>query len=338
MSRLMIYGAAGYTGRMAAARAKAAGLDVVLAGRDEVPLRALATVLGVEYRVFPLDIVTDVERGLHGVTVLLNCAGPFVHTAAPLLAACLRTGTHYLDIAAELVSYELAAALDPDAVKAGVMLMPGSGGSVAMLGSLATRAMKQIERPRSLRIALHVTGAMSRGSATSASEQITAHCLMRRGGELVGRDPRELRDFDFGNGASSCFPVTLPDLITIARQSGVADIETYVHVSGIAFPDGGSEALPDGPTDQERAENRYHAAVEVMDADGSTAYAVLDTVNGYSFTPLAAIEAARRVLAGEVRAGFQTPVDIFGSGFAESIADTRITLQGARVATHSKES
>lgn len=332
MSKLMIYGAPGYTGRMAATRAKEAGLDVVLAGRDEAPLRALATALGVEYRVFPLDTVTDVERGLHGIAVLLNCAGPFVHTAAPLMAACLRTGTHYLDIAAELVSYELAAALDQDAVKAGVMLMPGSGGSVAMLGSLAARAMEQVERPTSLRIALHVAGAMSRGSATSASQQITAHCLMRRGGELVPRDPGELRDFDFGNGASSCFPVTLPDLITIARQSGVADIETYVHVSGPAFPEEGIEALPDGPSDQERADNRYHAAVEVMDADGSTAYAVLDTVNGYTFTPLAAIEAARRVLAGEVRAGFQTPVDIFGSGFAESIADTRITLQGARVA------
>lgn len=332
MNKLMIYGAPGYTGRMAAARAKEAGLDVVLAGRDEAPLRALAAVLGVEYRAFSLDTATDVERGLHGITVLLNCAGPFVHTAAPLMAACLRTGTHYLDIAAELVSYELAEALDQDAVKAGVMLMPGSGGSVAMLGSLAARAMEQVARPTSLRIALHVSGAMSRGSAISASQQITAQCLMRRDGELVGRNPSELRDFDFGNGASSCFPVTLPDLITIARQSGVVDIETYVHVSGTAFPDGGIEALPDGPTDQERADNRYHAAVELIDADGSTTHAVLETVNGYSFTPLAAIEAARRVLAGEVRAGFQTPVDIFGSGFAESIADTRITLQGARLA------
>jgi hypothetical protein len=31
------------------------------------------------------------------------------------------------------------------------------------------------------------------------------------------------------------------------------------------------------------------------------------------------------VLADEVRAGFQTPVGVFGSGFAETIADTSIT-------------
>ena len=36
-------------------------------------------------------------------------------------------------------------------------------------------------------------------------------------------------------------------------------------------------------------------------------------------------EAARRVLAGEFRAGFQTPATLFGSSFATTIADTRIT-------------
>ncbi|TIO52670.1 MAG: hypothetical protein E5X78_11665 [Mesorhizobium sp.] len=35
-------------------------------------------------------------------------------------------------------------------------------------------------------------------------------------------------------------------------------------------------------------------------------------------------EAARHVLAGEVRPGFQTPGGLFGNGFAETIADTRI--------------
>ncbi len=64
----------------------------------------------------------------------------------------------------------------------------------------------------------------------------------------------------------------------------------------------------------------------MVGTDGAITRAVLDTVNGYSFTPLAAIVAARRVLAGEARPGFQTPVGVLGSGFAETIADTRITF------------
>jgi hypothetical protein len=39
---------------------------------------------------------------------------------------------------------------------------------------------------------------------------------------------------------------------------------------------------------------------------------------------MAAAEAGRRVLAGEARAGFQTPAALFGNGFAQTIADTII--------------
>jgi short subunit dehydrogenase-like uncharacterized protein len=35
MKTLMIYGAAGYTGRMATEHAKAAGLNIIVAGRSE---------------------------------------------------------------------------------------------------------------------------------------------------------------------------------------------------------------------------------------------------------------------------------------------------------------
>jgi short subunit dehydrogenase-like uncharacterized protein len=58
--------------------------------------------------------------------------------------------------------------------------------------------------------------------------------------------------------------------------------------------------------------------------DGTVVRSTLDTVNGYTFTTLAAAEAARRVIGGEARPGFQTPAGLFGDGFAETIADTTI--------------
>ena len=42
------------------------------------------------------------------------------------------------------------------------------------------------------------------------------------------------------------------------------------------------------------------------------------TVNGYSFTALAAAEAVRRVLGGEMHPGFQTSAGLFGAGFADT--------------------
>lgn len=65
--------------------------------------------------------------------------------------------------------------------------------------------------------------------------------------------------------------------------------------------------------------------VEVTGVDGAIARSVIETVNGYSYTPLAAVEAARRVLSGERRQGFATPAQIFGGGFALSIDGTVIT-------------
>jgi short subunit dehydrogenase-like uncharacterized protein len=326
MNRLMIYGATGYTGRMAAIHARAAGLDLILAGRDETRLAELGRSLGMEHRVFTLDHDAAIDAALQDVAVLLNCAGPFQRTADPLMRGVIRRGTHYLDIAAELDSYRLAEAYDAQAQSTGVMLLPGSGGSVAMLGSLAGRAAERVGRPHTIRVALHVAGAMSRGSAISAAENLTGECLERVDGALRIREPGATQGFNFGSGPVPCFPVTLPDLMTLWKALQAPNIGTFVHVSGNAFPTGELTALPDGPSAEERDANRYQAAVEVTGTGGETVRAILDTVNGYSFTPIAAAEAARRVLAGEARPGFQTTTELFGNGFAETIANTTIRI------------
>lgn len=324
MNKLMIYGATGYTGRMAAERAAASGTPLVLAGRNAAALVSLAASLGVEYRVFPLDDIAEIDRSLRGVGALLNCAGPFARTADVLMRACIRNGVHYLDVAAELDGYRLAEVLDLEAKAAGVMLLPGSGGSVAMLGCLAGHTVARTSNPSSIRVAMHVSGGLSRGSAVSAMGSVTSETLARVDGTLVARSAGAIRKLDFGMGPVNCFQVTLPDLITIWRSTGIPDIEAFVHVTGDGFPQGDLSALPDGPSDQERLANRYQAVAEVTRADGDVVRSILDTVNGYTFTATAAAEAGRRVLAGEDRRGFQTPALLFGNGFAETISDTTI--------------
>lgn len=156
MSKLLIYGATGYTGRMVAAQAKVAGLDFEVAGRDATSVAALARQLSVPYRTFAADAQT--AQALSGVTVLLNCAGPFVMTAEPLMRACIEAGVDYLDITAEINVYRLAERLGEDA---GVMLLPGVGWDVVPTDCLALHVARRVEHPQSLRIALQVAGSMS---------------------------------------------------------------------------------------------------------------------------------------------------------------------------------
>jgi short subunit dehydrogenase-like uncharacterized protein len=327
MPALLIYGATGYTGRLATQHAKQVGLEIVVGGRSET-IKAFASELDLPYRLFDLKDLKHIDSALTGVTVLLNCAGPFHRTAEPLITACIRNKVHYLDVAAELDSYKLAEKHDAQAKAANVMLLPGCGGSVAMLGCLAGHAVARLNNtaPTRIDISLYVAGSMSRGSAISASENLTAECLQVVDGELAPQEATNTIQLDFDNGAGlvTNYPVTLPDLITLRRSTKVPNIRTFVHAAGDAFPTGDLAALPDGPTAEQRAAAPYHAAVVVTGADGSVARSVLHTVNGYTFTGKASVEGAGRVLAGAVKAGFRTPAEVFGSQFVEVVEGSSI--------------
>lgn len=250
MPTLLIYGATGYTGRLASAHARELGLDFAIAGRNAVTLQVLGTALQTPYRVFDIAQAQSLDHALADIDILLNCAGPFMRTADPLMIACIRQNVHYLDIAAELDSYELAEKYHDQAVQAGIMLLPGCGGSVAMLGCLAGYAISALsleqggseaaQRVASVDIALQVTGSMSRGSLASAAENISGRCLQRQDGQLVEQDVANVLGFNFDSDANldgirredqavACFPVTLPDLITIWKSTRVPNIRTYEH-------------------------------------------------------------------------------------------------------------
>lgn len=321
MNTFMIYGATGYTGRLASQYSKSVGINPVVAGRSDGSVKQLASLLGVSYRTFGVDDRQAVDSCLRGIRVLLNCAGPFARTAEPLMDACIRCGVHYLDISAELISYQLADQKNDEAGAANVMLLPGCGGSVAMLGCLAGHAVKSVKKVTSIDIALFVAGTMSRGSAVSAAQSVTAECLQRRNGHLIKQNVQDTVEFDFddGKGLVKCSPVTLPDLLTIWKSTNSPNIKAFFHVSGDAFPTGELAALPDGPTMEQRKESPYHAAVAVKADDGTIKRTVLHTANGYDFTSVACIKAAKRVLDGEAKGGFQTPAITFGSDFVTTI-------------------
>ncbi len=323
MKTLMIYGATGYTGRMAAEQAKAQGLDVVIGGRNAQRLTALAAQLDVAYRVFTAD--EQAAESLTGIDVLLNFAGPFAQTAGALMHACIKAGVDYLDITAEINVYRLAERLGAPAAEAGVMLLPGVGWDVVPTDCLAMHVAQRVANPQSLKIALQVAGSMSRGSALSVSEIIGAGLMVRVDGALIATADAQPRSFDFGAGRAECAPLSFGDLVTAWHSTGIRDIAMFVSITGDAFPEGDLTQLPDGPSAEQREAHPARAVAEVTGADGSVARSVIETLNGYTYTPLAAVEAARRVLAGERRMGFATPAQVFGSGFAETIAGTTIT-------------
>ena len=144
----MIYGANGYTGRLAAKEAVRRGSSPVLAGRNGDEVASLAGELGLEHRVFGLDDPRSVRQALDGLKAVLHCAGPFSATSAPMVDACLATGTHYLDITGEISVFEAVHARHEEARRRDVVLLPGAGFAF-VAGSHRRCASRTAARPGS---------------------------------------------------------------------------------------------------------------------------------------------------------------------------------------------
>ena len=320
---ILIYGATGYTGKLVAMQARETHLSFEVAGRNGPQVTALAEQLDVPCRIFALDDPETIIASLAGVTAVLNCAGPFASTARPLMEACIACGVHYLDITAEYKVYALAEAWSERAAAAGVMLLPGVGWDVVPSDCLAMYLAAKVDQPQSLRIALQVANSMSRGSTTSVGEILGVGLLVRAEGTIVAKPDAAPARFDFGAGLLDSVPLSFGDLVTAWKSTGIPNIAMFVNIKENVMPEGVA-AMPEGPSLEERAANRACAVAEVTGIDGAVVRARIDTINGYSYTPLAAVEALRLVATDQFKPGFQTPATVFGAGFAVSIADTRI--------------
>lgn len=320
---ILIYGATGYTGKLVAMQARETHLSFEVAGRNGPQVTALAEQLDVPCRIFALDDPETIIASLAGVTAVLNCAGPFASTARPLMEACIACGVHYLDITAEYKVYALAEAWSERAAAAGVMLLPGVGWDVVPSDCLAMYLAAKVDQPQSLRIALQVANSMSRGSTTSVGEILGVGLLVRAEGTIVAKPDAAPARFDFGAGLVDSVPLSFGDLVTAWKSTGIPNIAMFVNIKENVMPEGVA-AMPEGPSLEERAANRACAVAEVTGIDGAVVRARIDTINGYSYTPLAAVEALRLLATGQFKPGFQTPATVFGAGFAVSIADTRI--------------
>src|SRR6516164_3863624 len=105
-TRRLLYGAYGYTGRLAAELAAAKNLDVVLAGRNHGALAGLGDRLRLPTRVIGLNDASQLSEALYDIACVVHMAGPFAVTSTPMLSACLATKTNYVDITGEIEVFE----------------------------------------------------------------------------------------------------------------------------------------------------------------------------------------------------------------------------------------
>jgi short subunit dehydrogenase-like uncharacterized protein len=335
---LLVYGATGYTGELVARRAAARGVPLLLAARRAGPLGALARELGAEHAAFALEDRAALDAALARAAAVLHCAGPFSRTWEPMAAACLRARRPYVDLTGEPQVFERLAALDGAARSGGVLLLPGAGFDVVPTDTLALHLQRRLPSADRIVLAVKGFGRISGGTARTLLE-----ALARGGGEAPAA-PRT-RTFPLGGRTVTAVAVPSADVVAARHSTGVEDVAFYLamprplrlasRVAALAAPLAPLLRLPlardlavraltggaPGPSAEERARGRVYVHGEATDRAGGRAAALLRTPDGYSFTALAAVAIAERVLAGDAPPGFHTPASAYGPDLAIGLPD-----------------
>lgn len=338
MGDFLIYGATGYTGRLAAEHAAERGLRPILAGRSRDAVRTLAEALGLEWRAFGLDAPAQLRDGLAGVNAVLHAAGPFSATARPMAEACLSAGVHYVDITGEIDVFEALAARSREAEAAGIMLLPGAGFDVVPSDCLAAHVAARLPGATRLRLSIGgLGGGFSRGTAKTMLEAVADGTRMRRGGRIVQRGDTPRASADFGSGPQPTIGMSWGDVATAWHSTAIPDIEVFFQASPALARSASmprplkrllatgpaqrflknriEKGMPPGPTAEQRARSRSVFVAEAWDAAGRHAVSRLVTCEGYTLTALTAVEIAHRAAIGDAKPGYQTPSTAYGADF-----------------------
>ncbi|HEX2232612.1 MAG TPA: saccharopine dehydrogenase NADP-binding domain-containing protein [Thermoleophilaceae bacterium] len=347
-SRVVLFGATGYTGRLVAEAMVERGMRPVLAARSEDKLAELADDLGggLETRAADVEEPQTIGELVGRGDVLVSTVGPFVRFGAPAVAAAATHGAHYLDSTGEPPFIREVFQRYGDAAEKGGCGLLTAFGYDFVPGNLA--GALALERAGDAAVRVDVgyffTGQNrpSGGTLSSLAGVVTEEGFAYRDGRVQAeRAARHARRFQVGSkdrGAISVGGSEHFALPRIARQ--LEEVRVYLGWFGPvsralpAMSLGGSVMLKlpgvrnlwdagrsrfikgstGGPDEEERSRGGSHIVGIAYDAGGDQLSEVhVSGVNGYTFTGrILAWGAQRAATAGPRGTGALGPVDAFG--------------------------
>ena len=350
--RVVVFGATGYTGRLAVAALAGRGARPLLAGRDPERLERLAAAHGGLDTAVASATEPGSDRGLRDLLgpgdVLLTTVGPYTRYGYGPLEAAVGAGAHYVDATGEAAFLRhVFGEAGPAAERAGVALLPAFGfdfvpGNLA--GALA--ATQAGEAATRLDIGYFLTGGTRASSGTQATGALMlgqrSHALA--GGRLrllpLARRSRTFTDADsggrrwqgvlFGGSEPLALPRTAPWLSDVTvylgalgRRSRAATLASpLLPLLGLLrrLPPVRQRAdrllatTGKGPDDAARARAGTQVIAVAADAGGRPLATVsLTGRDAYGYTGAMLADAALRLAEGRVSAaGALGPVDAYG--------------------------
>ena len=328
-----VFGSSGHTGRFVVTELLRRGFTPIAIGRNPGRLAAAAFHKGgIETRIASVEDQVSLDRVLAGVAAVINCAGPFLDTAEPLVAAALRSRVHYLDVTAEqssaLATFERFAA---PAHEAGVIVVPAMGFYGGFGDLLATAAMEDWPWADEIRIGIALDSWWPTQGTRLTGERNRARRLIIADGRLEPlANPAPTASWNFPKpfGVQDVVELPFSETVLIARHLRVSNLHTYLNL--IPLRDIRDTSTPPPTPADEAGRSAQTFLVEVIVCKGTTVRcAVARGRDIYAFTAPLVVEAAQRILDGLVRErGVLAPGAIFDApNFLRALAPQHLTFE-----------
>jgi len=331
--KVVVFGASGHTGRFVVAELARRGMMAILAGRDSEKLLAVRKMHPAsEVRVASVDDPVSLEQALFGASLVINCAGPFLDTAAPIMEAAIRTRIHYLDVTAEqrvaLAAFE---EFSGAARTAGVLIMP----SVAFYGALgdllATAAMRNWSGADEIQIAVALDSwKPTQGTRLTGQRNQGPRLVFSNNRLSPLEDPPPKLEWvlppPFGRQEVIALP--LAETIIISRHLRVPEIHAYMNLAPLADLHSPTTPGPMSADERGRSTQEFLMEVKVRKGDEERR-AIAAGRDIYAISAPIAVEAAARILAGDIHlTGTAAPGEIFNAeAFLRALSPEHLSLE-----------
>ena len=333
-----VVGAYGHTGRFVIAELRKRGLIPMLSGRDANKLHAIGTTNpGLDLRPASLDDPASLDRALAGAAAVINCAGPFAETSAPVLDAALRARIPYLDITAvaEVVA-DTFAQYTARARDAGIVVVPAMAFYGGLGDLLATVAMDDWTEADWISIAY----ALSSWRPTLGTRATSQVSTKRREGRRIlftnhrmefrtGEAPVTEWTFPAPTGTQEVVAeFTTADSVTIPSHLKTREIRTYMSVAALNDLRSPDLSLPVAVDERGRSAQSFLVEVVACSA-GSKRRAVARGQDIYAITAPLVVEATHRVLSAQGGpAGVVAAGELFDArDFLSSLSPEHLTFE-----------
>jgi hypothetical protein len=305
----------------------------VLAGRDAEKLLALRkTHSAFETRVASINDPASLDRTLSGASLVINCAGPFLDTAGPVIEAALRARIHYLDVTAEQsVAMAVFEKFSDAARTAGVLVMPSMAFYGALGDLLATAAMRSWSTADEIQIAVALDSWKPTLGTRLTGQRNPGRRLVFSNNRLSALDeppPKRTWSFPPPFGNLDVIAVPLAETVIISRHLRVPEIHAYLNLAPLADLHNPTTPGPTPADERGRSAQEFLMDVKVRRRDEERR-AIAAGRDIYAVTAPLVVEAAERILAGDVRVtGTRAPGETFDAeGFLRALSLEHISLQ-----------